>query len=83
MKFHQVNWGDLAGWDWTAIQLDDGREVKAYRLRTNDGASDLGQHFTGLIKTVLIGQYMPISLNGGPSLIGPARKRVSAIPIVF
>ena len=31
---------DLAGWDWTAIQLDDGREVKAYRLRTNDGASD-------------------------------------------
>jgi predicted secreted hydrolase len=31
---------DLAGWDWTAIQLDDGRELKAYRLRTNDGASD-------------------------------------------
>lgn len=31
---------DLAGWDWTAIQLDDGRELKAYRLRRNDGASD-------------------------------------------
>lgn len=31
---------DLAGWDWTAIQLDDGRELKAYRLRKNDGDSD-------------------------------------------
>lgn len=31
---------DLEGWDWTAIQLDDGTEVKAYRLRQNDGGSD-------------------------------------------
>ncbi|MEM1222848.1 MAG: carotenoid 1,2-hydratase [Verrucomicrobiota bacterium] len=31
---------DLEGWDWTAIQLDDGTEVKAYRLRKNDGGSD-------------------------------------------
>ena len=31
---------DLVGWDWTAIQLDDGTEVKAYRLRTKDGGSD-------------------------------------------
>lgn len=31
---------NLAGWDWTAIQLDDGTEVKAYRLRTKDGGSD-------------------------------------------
>lgn len=31
---------DLAGWDWTAIQLDDGTEVKAYRLRRKDGTSD-------------------------------------------
>lgn len=31
---------DLAGWDWTAIQLDDGTEVKAYRLRRQDGGSD-------------------------------------------
>ncbi len=29
-----------AGWDWTAIQLDDGTEVKVYRLRTKDGGSD-------------------------------------------
>jgi predicted secreted hydrolase len=31
---------DLEGWDWTAIQLDDGTEVKAYRLRKADGGSD-------------------------------------------
>lgn len=28
---------ELSGWDWTAIQLDDGREIKAYRLRKEDG----------------------------------------------
>jgi predicted secreted hydrolase len=31
---------NLEGWDWTAIQLDDGTEVKAYRLRQTDGGSD-------------------------------------------
>ena len=31
---------DLAGWDWTAIQLDDGTELKAYRLRQEDGGMD-------------------------------------------
>lgn len=31
---------DLAGWDWTAIQLYDGTEVKAYRLRRPDGTMD-------------------------------------------
>lgn len=29
---------DLAGWDWIAIQLDDGWEVKAYLLRQSDGS---------------------------------------------
>jgi predicted secreted hydrolase len=28
---------NLEGWDWTAIQLEDGREVKAYLLRQKDG----------------------------------------------
>jgi len=32
--------GDLEGWDWTAIHLDDGTEVKAYRLRGEDGSMD-------------------------------------------
>lgn len=30
----------LAGWDWTCMQLNDGTEVKAYRLRKEDGSSD-------------------------------------------
>jgi predicted secreted hydrolase len=29
--------GDLAGWDWFSLQLDDGRDVMVYRLRTKDG----------------------------------------------
>jgi predicted secreted hydrolase len=28
---------NLEGWDWTAIQLNDGREIKAYLLRQTDG----------------------------------------------
>jgi len=31
---------DLAGWDWFALQLDDGRELMFYRLRRKDGASE-------------------------------------------
>lgn len=31
---------ELAGWDWTAIHLADGREIKAYILRRNDGTPD-------------------------------------------
>ena len=31
---------NLEGWDWTAIQLDDGRELKAYILRKLDGTPD-------------------------------------------
>lgn len=28
---------NLAGWDWTAIQLNDGRQIKAYLLRQENG----------------------------------------------
>jgi predicted secreted hydrolase len=31
---------DLVGWDWLALQLDDGRDVMVYRLRRRDGAAD-------------------------------------------
>jgi predicted secreted hydrolase len=30
----------LAGWDWLALQLDDGRDVMVYQLRRRDGAPD-------------------------------------------
>lgn len=31
---------DQSGWDWFALQLDDGREVMLYRLRRQDGGVD-------------------------------------------
>jgi predicted secreted hydrolase len=31
---------DLAGWDWFAVQLDDGRDLMVYRLRRRDGTAD-------------------------------------------
>ncbi|HEY7521432.1 MAG TPA: lipocalin-like domain-containing protein [Methylomirabilota bacterium] len=31
---------DLQGWDWFALQLDDGRELMFYRLRRRDGTLD-------------------------------------------
>jgi predicted secreted hydrolase len=31
---------ELDGWDWTAIQLDDGWDLKAYILRRADGSPD-------------------------------------------
>ena len=30
---------DLAGWDWFALQLDDGRDLMLYRLRPRDGGA--------------------------------------------
>ena len=41
---HEISSSQLSnnqvGWDWAAIQLDDGTEVKVYRLRTEAGDSD-------------------------------------------
>jgi predicted secreted hydrolase len=31
---------DVAGWDWFALQLDDGRDVMFFRLRRRDGETD-------------------------------------------
>jgi predicted secreted hydrolase len=31
---------DLTGWDWFALQLDDGREMMVYQLRRRDGGVD-------------------------------------------
>jgi predicted secreted hydrolase len=32
--------GDQAGWDWFALQLDDGRDLMYYQLRKKDGGAD-------------------------------------------
>lgn len=31
---------DQAGWDWACLQLDDGRDIMAYRMRRKDGSMD-------------------------------------------
>ncbi len=31
---------DQVGWDWFALQLDDGRELMVYQLRRRDGSAD-------------------------------------------
>ncbi len=31
---------DQAGWDWCCLQLNDGREIMAYRMRRKDGSQD-------------------------------------------
>lgn len=38
---------EQAGWDWFALQLDDGRELTFYRLRRHDGTTD--PHSRGLL----------------------------------
>jgi predicted secreted hydrolase len=41
---HEISSGQLspgqAGWDWACLQLDDGRDLMAYRMRLADGATD-------------------------------------------
>lgn len=31
---------EQAGWDWVSVQLQDGREIMAYRMRLRDGGTD-------------------------------------------
>ncbi|MCS6897890.1 MAG: carotenoid 1,2-hydratase [Nitrospira sp.] len=37
---------DLVGWDWFSIQLEDDTELMLYRMRRNDGSSDLSSSGT-------------------------------------
>lgn len=41
---HEISSGQLAdgqvGWDWTCMQLDDGRDLMAFILRREDGTAD-------------------------------------------
>lgn len=39
MSSSQLSEGQ-AGWDWASLQLDDGRDVMAYRMRRTDGTTD-------------------------------------------
>ena len=35
---------DQVGWDWFALQLDDGRDIMFYQLRNSDGRADPHSH---------------------------------------
>jgi predicted secreted hydrolase len=41
---------DQAGWDWASLQLDDGREIMAYRMRKRDGSTDPSPPWPGWIR---------------------------------
>ncbi len=56
----------LAGWDWFALQLDDGRELMLYRLRRRDGTAD--PHSAGSL----------VDPAGGVRRLGASDARVEA-----
>jgi predicted secreted hydrolase len=51
---------DLVGWDWFALQLDDGRELMLYRLRRADGRAD---RFSGGSLVAADGSSRPLGLD--------------------
>ena len=51
---------DEVGWDWFALQLDDGREIMFYQLRREDGSQS---PFTGGTLVEADGSYRHITRN--------------------
>jgi len=49
---------DQAGWDWFALQLDDGRDLMFYRMRGRDG---LMQPFSSGVLVMRNGDAVPLS----------------------
>jgi predicted secreted hydrolase len=58
----------VAGWDWFALQLEDGSELMLYRMRREDGSAD---PFSG-------GSYVPVSGPVLPLRAGDAEVTVTA-----
>jgi len=58
---------DLVGWDWIALQLDDGRDVMVYRLRRRDGGTD--PHSAGAL----------VSAAGATRALAPAEVTLDAL----
>ena len=58
---------DLVGWDWIALQLDDGRDVMVYRLRRRDGGTD--PHSAGAL----------VSTAGATRALAPAEVTLDAL----
>src|ERR1700730_14398199 len=58
---------DLVGWDWIALQLDDGRDVMVYRLRRRDGGTDPQ------------GGRARVAAPGAPAPLAPAEVTLDAL----
>jgi predicted secreted hydrolase len=58
---------DLVGWDWFALQLDDGRDVMLYRLRRRDGSAD--PHSAGTL----------IAADGATRRLGPSDVAIAVL----
>lgn len=61
------------GWDWFALQLDDGRELMLYRFRRTDGKAD--PYSSG---TIVAADGTSLSLAAGDFVITPRRQWASA-----
>ena len=57
----------LVGWDWIALQLDDGRDLMVYRLRRRDGSTD--PHSAGVL----------VSGAGATLALAPAELTLDAL----
>ncbi len=51
---------DLDGWDWFALQLDDGRDLMLYRLRQSDGTAS---PFSAGVLVETDGRYRVLTAN--------------------
>lgn len=60
---HEISSNQLddrqVGWDWVQMQLDDGTEVMAYRLRQEDGSTDPFSFFNWIDKDGRVTQVGP------------------------
>lgn len=54
---------DLQGWDWTAITLNDGTEIKAYILRRRDGTADAYSRWILIDADAQVREYGPESFS--------------------
>ena len=58
---------DQRGWDWLALQLDDGRDLMIYQLRRTDGTVDPRSSGT-LVEPD--GRTLPITVSAAPPIPG-------------
>jgi len=63
---------DVRGWDWFALQLDDGSELMYYRLRRDDGSTDRLSAGTLTAPTPQVVDATDVALTPGRIWTSPA-----------